>query len=247
MSGFSAGTALFKLAFQLSPIFLTNGIAANIPGGMLPIIAVTEAANFVLGLLSGGENIELDDFFAHFQPLPGSTLFSLEIGNYPFANQAIAANATIQTPLQLSMLMKCPVRNTLGYLAKLGTMIALQQVLAQHATSGGTYTICTPSYFYTNGILTSLRDASDAESHQVQNAYQWDFVFPLLTLQQAQTAQNNLMGQLTNQTQISGGTPSWSGTGPTVGNPASLAGPSLIPSQGSLPAISPASAAGVLS
>jgi hypothetical protein len=134
--------------------------------------------------------------------------------------------------------MKCPARDNLGYVSKLASMTVIQQVLSQHASSGGTYTVCTPAYIYTNGILTSLRDVSDAESHQVQNAYQWDFTFPLITLQQAQAAQNGLMQQLTNQTQISG-MPSYSGVGPTVGAPNSLAAPSVIPAASGLPATAP--------
>src|SRR5271154_3476897 len=101
---FGAGTAIWKLGFELSPIMLTGGLAGPM-GGMLPIIAYTEAINFVGGLLSGTENIEMDDFFAHFQPLPGSTLINLELGTYPFANQTVAANATIKQPLHLSLLM----------------------------------------------------------------------------------------------------------------------------------------------
>lgn len=225
------GIAAFKLAFQISPIFLTNGIATQIGGqiggqlgglvsnGALPIVALTEASNFVLNLISGS-SITLDSFFAHWQPLPGSTLLDLQIGTYPFANQTVAANATISQPLTLSYLMRCPARGAAGYLAKLGTMVALQSSLTQHAQLGGTYTCITPSAFYPNGILTSVRDVSDAQSHQVQNAYQFDFTFPLLTQEQAQAAQSSLMGKLTSQTMLSS-SPSWSGTG--ISSP-SLAG-----------------------
>lgn len=225
---YSAGLAAWSLAFQKSPIMLTGGLAGQIAGGMLPIIVFTEAINFVAGLLSGTDNIEMDNFFADFQPLPGSTLINLEIGTYPFANQTVAANATIKQPLQLSMLMKCPARNALGYYAKLATMTALQQALDQHSQLGGTYTIITMSQIYTDGILTALRDASDPESHQVQNAYQWDFTFPLLTLQQAQQAQNSLMGRLSAGLPINGA-PSWSNISSTVGAPNSLAVSGIIP------------------
>jgi hypothetical protein len=230
--GFGVGTAAWKLAFQLSPIFLTGGIAAPM-GGMLPIIAFTEAINFVGGLLSGTENIEMDDFFAHFQPLPGSTLINLEIGSYPFANQTVAANATIKQPRQLSMLMRCPARNELGYAAKLATMTVLQQTLDLHSQSGGTYTVCTMSQIYPSGILTALRDVSDPESHQVQNAYQWDFIFPLLTLEDAQSAQNNLMGQLTAGTQVSS-PPAWSGVGTTISAPNNVAVSGIVPASSNL-------------
>ncbi len=229
------GLAIFKLAFQLSPVLLTNGIAKYVPGGALPIIALTEAAHFLTGLLSGAGNIELDDFFAHFQPMPGGTLVDNQIGMYPFANQAVAANAIIAQPLQLSMLMRCPARDELGYATKLATMLALKAVLDQHNNLGGTYTVVTPSYFYTNGILTGMRDVSDAQSKQVQNAWQLDFLFPLLTLETAQSVQNNLMSKLTGGTQLSG-QPTWSGITPSIGNVNSLAGPALIPSLSGSPA-----------
>lgn len=204
------GYYAFKLAFELSPILMVNGLAKNIPGGTLPIVAITQALDFFTSLISGSENIELDAFFARFQPLPGSTLVDYQVGTYPFANQTIAANALIQQPLQLSMLMRCPARDFLGYGTKLITMTALQEAMTQHASLGGTYTVLTPSLFYTNGLLTAMRDVSDAQSKQAQNAYQLDFTFPLLTLEAAQEAQNSLMSKITNGTQISG-QPAWSG------------------------------------
>src|ERR1700680_1822169 len=99
MSSISPGGAAFKLTYELSPIILTGGIANFMPGGMLPIIALTEPLNFIGGILSGGGDLDLDDFFAHFVPLPGSGLVSQEFGEYPFANQAVAANAVIRKPL----------------------------------------------------------------------------------------------------------------------------------------------------
>ena len=60
MSTYTPGLAAWKLAFQLSPIVLTNGIVADFPASMLPIIALTEMINFPLGLLTGGANISLD-------------------------------------------------------------------------------------------------------------------------------------------------------------------------------------------
>lgn len=229
------GLAIYKLAFQLSPIILQGGVATNISGGMLPIIAVTEALNFPLGLLSGTENIELDDFFANFLPLPGASIADNQIGTYPFANQSVAANALIAQPLTISMLMVVPVRNDFGYAAKLGIMTALQAVLANHNQAGGTYTIVTPSYFYTNCIMVGMRDVSNGASHQAQNAWQMDFVQPLLTLEAAQQAQNSLLSKITNGTQVQGqnGALSWSGVSSNAGitNPAVT--PAYIPSSAS--------------
>lgn len=232
------GYVIFKLAMQLSPVLLVNGIAKSIPGGVLPIIAITEASHFLSGLLSGAANIELDDFFAHFIPLPGSTLVDNQVSTFPMANQAVAGNAIIQQPLALSMMMICPARDTLGYPLKLATMTALQNVLQLHISQGGTFTVVTPSSIYTNGLLVRMSDASNQMSKQAQNAYQMDFYFPLLTLESAQSVQNTLMSKISGGSQISstgGGIP-WSGLTPTVGSPNSLAGGLVIPSGGGLAA-----------
>lgn len=230
------GSAIFKLAYELSPIVLVGGIAQKIPGGMLPIIMITEAASFVQGILSGASNINLDDFFAHFAPMPGSTLIDFSVGKYPLANQAVAANAVIANPLTLSMLMTCPARGDLGYVVKLVTMTALQATLNYHISNGGTFIVVTPASFYTNGLLLSMRDVTAGQSKQVQAAYQLDFEFPLLTLNQAQSVQNSLMSKLTGGTQIDG-QPAWSGLSSSVAAPNSLATPGVLPSAASLPAV----------
>jgi hypothetical protein len=226
----SAGEVQFKLSYQLSPIILTGGIAAAIPGGMLPIILLTQGLSFVDGLLSGGADLDLDEYFAHFEPLPGSTLINQSIGKYPFANQQVAANAVIRQPLRVSMRMICPARGASGYALKLATMTTLQAVIAQHNNSGGTYTIATPSFFYTNMVMSDpgMTDTSAGNSQQRQNTYQLDFEQPLLTLQDAIQAQNNLMSQISAGMPV-GASPSWSGTSPTVGNPASLGAIGFIP------------------
>ena len=225
--GISPGLSVFRLSFEISPIILTGGVAGFIPGGMLPIVAITEALNFVDGLLSGGDVLDLDDFFAHFVPLPGATILDQQIGKYPFANQAVAANAVIANPTGISLRMVCPAKHESGYAVKLATMTALQAVIAQHNAQGGTYTIATPSFFYTNCVFLRLYDVSRADDKQAQNTWQWDFEKPLLTLQDAFFAQNNLMSQITAGTPISG-VPAWSGLSPTVGNPMSLAAPSVV-------------------
>lgn len=224
----SPGLAIFKLAFQLSPIILTNGIAQNIPGQMLPIISITEALNFTLGLLSGGDNIDLDNFFANFQPLPGSALINNQIGTYPFANQTVAANAIIAQPLNISLLMMVPVRQPGGFTSKLATMMTLQKTLAQHNNSGGTYTIATPSYFYTGCLMTAMRDVSSSASKQAQAAWQLDFVQPLLSLDQAQQAQNAAMSKISSGVPTDG---NLSGLGQSVG---------LSPIPGPTASVSPA-------
>lgn len=239
------GLVAFKLAFQISPIILTGGIAQNIPGGMLPIISITEAINFTEGLLSGSADIDLDSFFAAYEPMSGATLIENEYGKYPFANQATAANAVIQQPLGISLLMRCPVRNELGYASKLATMMALQATLAKHTATGGTYTIATPSFFYTNCTLLRLSDASSGESKQAQNTWRFDFEKPLITLEQAEQVLNSLMSKVTGGAAVPGtnGAVSWSGLAPTVGQPGSLAGTSIVPATAGAPA---ANATGII-
>ena len=220
------GRDAYQLAFQVSPIILVNGIASAI--GMLPIIAITEALNFPFGILASGGNISLDNFFASYEPLPGSTLIDQKIGEYPFANQAVAANAVIAQPLTISLLMNIPARAPGGYAIKLATMAALQAALQQHNNLGGTYTIVTPAGFYTNCVMLSLRDASRGGSKQPQNAYEWVFRKPLLTLDQAEQALNALMSKINAGTPFNG-PPAWSGLETNLSVPPSLATLSVAP------------------
>jgi hypothetical protein len=194
----------FKLAFQLSPIFLTgsSSLVNWIGGGMFPLIFLTEPLHLVTSLASGGENVELDDFFAHFAPIGGATLINNQIAQYPFANQRVAANALICQPLEISLKMICPVRDRLGYAAKLATMMTMQSVLFQHNAQGGTYTIATPSYLYLNCIMTAMRDISGGESNQVQHTWQLDFQQPLLTQEEADAVQNSFYSKVTAGLQI---------------------------------------------
>lgn len=226
----SPGLDVYKLAFQVSPIILTGGIANYIPGGMLPIISITEALNFVGGILSSGRTPKLDDFFASFQVMPGGTLIDQAIGHYPFANQAVAANAVIAQPLKVSLIMRCPVRQS--YAAKLATMLALQTAIQKHNASGGTYIVATPSYFYTNTLLTGLKDVTSGRSKQVQTEWQWDFEQPLLTEAQAEAAQNSLMSKITGGTALTG-EPAWSSFATVVGQPPSIAAAGVIPAASS--------------
>lgn len=231
--GISPGLAAFKLTFQLSPIMLTGGIATLIPGGLMPIISVTQALTFTTGLLSGGSDLtDLDDFFANFQPLPGGTLIDQELGKYPFANQQVAANAVIAQPLTISYRMICPARGDAGYAVKLATMLALQATLKQHNSLGGTYVCATPSFFYTNCVMRRMVDVSTAESLQAQNTWQLDFERPLLTIEDAIQAQSGLMSQITAGTPING-TPSTSGFASTVNLPSTVAAPSVVPAAAS--------------
>lgn len=228
MSDFTPGLVAWELAFQKSPIILTGGILSALPGSMLPIISITEAINLPLGLLTGGGNVGMDSFFANFRPLPGATVVKNEYATYPFANQQVAANAVISQPVNISYLMTAPANQELGYVTKLAIMTALIAALRAHTQAGGMFICATPSWIYTNCLLVNMSDASVGGTNQVQNSWQLDFFKPLVTLDDAQSAQNGLMSIL------SSGAPTdatgWSGLTPGGSTQPGLAGPSVIPS-----------------
>ena len=193
-----------RLAFEISPIIFTNGIAGN-SYGALPIVAVTQQAGAARnGVLNGEIATSLDEYFAHFSPVPGGKLANFSFGQFPFANQQVAANAVIFEPLTIALKMSIPVQQTSGYVTKFLTMLALQSILRQHAQLGGTYTIVTPAGIWPNCLLASLTDISQGASPAPQNTWQWDFIQPLITLQQAQGAQNTFMSNYSAGVQMSG-------------------------------------------
>lgn len=209
----SPGLSQFQHSYSVSPIVLTGGIAKDLEGGILPLVNITEPNGFASGALSQGGSTSLDDFFAHYVPLPGATLIDNQVGTYPFANQSTAANAIITQPLRISLLMICPVNKPGGYVAKTQIFLAMQKTLAQHNNLGGTYTIATPSFIYTNCIMTAFRDASGGESRQAQNQWQLDFMRPLLTLEAATAAMNLQMSKMSSGLEIPGDPPKAQATG----------------------------------
>lgn len=213
----SLGQYLFQLGYELSPIILTNGVATPF-GGMLPIIAITQAANFTLGILNGTSPIDPNTFFGRYRPLPGGTLIRNESGKYPFANQVIAANAIIAKEKQISLLMEARANQPGAYVSKLVTFSALKALLDLHNQSGGTYTVATPAFIYTNCILLELRDVSRNDSNQPQSTWQWDFEQPLITATQADQTYTQLNSFLS---VISAGVPqpsvAWSSIGNSLG------------------------------
>jgi hypothetical protein len=217
LSGSTAGMTLFQLGYQISPIIFSGGIASAIPGGLLPVVAITQSASFVAGLLSGSTSglSSLDDFFAHYKPLPGSTLIDNQIGHYPLASQQMASNAIVTQPLTISLLMICPARGSGAMITKLAVFTALKAAYDQHNISGGTYIVATPARIYPNCVMVRMADVTGGETKQVQAAYQIDFEAPLITLSQTVAAQNSLMGKLQSALPSSG---SLSGIVTTIGN-----------------------------
>lgn len=223
--GITTGLAAWKLSYQISPIILNDGIATGWPGNMMPIIAITEAGSYSNGALNIGNNIGLDDFFANYQVIPGGTLIDQQLGHYPFANQAVAANAVIVQPLRVSLKMICPARGDAGYANKTATFITLKSSLTQHNNLGGTYTIITPAAYYTNCVMLAFTDASTSESKQVQDSFRLDFEKPLLTIAEAQMAYNSTMGKIANGLQTYG---SQSGAS-AINQPGAVALPGTAP------------------
>ncbi len=193
MASTSIGQTAFQLAYEISPILLTGGVLGSVLP--VPITAITEALDI--------PGIESQEFFAHFKPLPGSTLQDWGVAEYPFANMTVAANAIVQNPLKISLLMVCPAQNDGGYILKQAQLTLLQSVIQNHIQSAGTFTVITPAYTYTNCLLTGLRDVTNPSDKQVQFMYQWDFVQPLITSSGALSVLSNLMQKVTNGTPVS--------------------------------------------
>lgn len=223
----SISREIFKLGYQISPIILTgkSRLTEFVPGGMLPIIALTESINFARGILGGAGDLNLDDFFGQFEPLPGGTLISNRIGDYPFANQRVAANAVVVDPLRISLRMVCPARGPGAYLTKLATMSALRATLNLHSTTGGTYIVATPAFIYVDCLLTDLRDITQSSGKQVQAEFQFDFTRPLITEEDAIGALNAQMTAIANGTPTTGAP---SGPALIVGHALGGAGPAIL-------------------
>jgi hypothetical protein len=230
MSGVSDGFISFNWQYQISPIILTDGIATQ-QGGYLPIISLTNPGDEQDLVTSAGVSPELDGFLFNYDVMPGGTLISNQVAMYPFANQAIAANAIIAQPLNISIVMYCPANSTVPYGAKQTAIVSLQSSLLQHNTQGGTYSIFTPFYIYQGCIMTMWRDVSGGESKQRQFAWQLDFIQPLTSLAAASQAQNGAMQKITDGTPPAG-TPG-AATGLPVQNPTDSLTSNLVPAYAS--------------
>lgn len=213
--------------FEINPIFLTGGIAGGMAGGTLSILTLTQG-NALTGGVTGGALGNPDEYFAHWSPVPGGTLNSYAVGTYPFASQQVAANAMIGQPLSIALLMTCPAKNPGDYDTKQAVLTALKASIDQHVAGGGTFAVATPAFFYSDCLLTSIRDATGGESRQVDYRWIWEFTKPLVTLSESQQSQNNLMGRLANGGQIDGA-PNWSDPANAGGDPASGVSPPASP------------------
>jgi len=207
----------YDLSFQVSPIILKDGIASSMPQGLLPIIGLTgQMFGFLQGASSSG-SASLNDFPIRYVPIPGGTVINNAIGTYPFANQQVAANAVIQQPTNISLLMIAPVKDSGGYLSKLSHFTSIITAVTNHNNAGGTYIIATPSYIYTDCVMVSMTDVTTADTKQQQVQWQIDFVKPLISLQDAAIALNGLASRTAGGGQITSS--KWSGPNAVVGQP----------------------------
>jgi hypothetical protein len=210
---------LYRLGFEISPIILSNGIAQSIPGGMLPIVAITQSASFVSGLLGGAISLtDLDKYFCHWKAMQGATMVDYDIAKYPFANQTVAANALLSQPLRVPMLMDAPVNENTGAMTKLVTLSALQAVLQAHANLGGTFIVATPGLIYSGCILRTVRDVTSASEPTPQRQWLWDFEQPLVTESGAAGAVNSYLSKIDagDKTEMN----AWTNTKSALGNTA---------------------------
>lgn len=200
----------FRLAFEVSPIILVDGIASDIPGGVMPIAVLTEGLSVIDGLLHGeiGKGPT-----AHFTPMAGTTLIQQDIGNLNFYNQVTAANDVVRKPNRVLMQMLRPASTQDGgYATKGMTFSALKLALDMHNQQGGCYTVMTPSFIFTQCLLRTLTDTSgfSEQNKQVQYSWQFEFEQPLITLEQVNSVLGGLMSKFDSGTPSPDGL-SWSG------------------------------------
>lgn len=219
MSGGITGTANaaragWETLYQISPIYLVGGSFTNAPLGMF---AFSDLAGALLGAVQGGISNGAP-YAGLWMVLPGGKLVNQSAAVYPYASQQVAANATVQEPLTLSMLFRAPVKDGFGYLTKAAILTSIKTALTAHNNAGGTYTVFTPGLLYENGLLLDVFDATSSHTHQEQVDWQFDFFFPLITAQAATSAFNAAMTKLAGGQPVSG-IPSWSTLGQSVGVP----------------------------
>lgn len=186
----------FDTAYTYSPILFEQGIAQMMPGGVLPILRATEMFDIpgALNLIGTGTFQP----FAQFKPMSGGTLTEWQFAEYPFANMQMAANAVIQMPLKISLVMIAPAQVNGGYITKIAQFTAIQSMVQQHIQQGGYFTVLTPAYIYSNCLLKTIRDITPVGEKQVQYLYQWDFEQPLITQQAAQQIVGGIMHSIQN-------------------------------------------------
>ena len=163
---------------------------------------------------------DLDQAFGAFTVIPGGTLVNQTAATYPWANQHVAANATIFEPLTVSLIWDTPMRGEGAWGRKFATITNVQSRLTAHNNGGGTYTVVTPSFIYQNLILKGMTDSSRGSNPVPQNAWRFDFEKPLVRIEDLRAAQSLMMSKLTKGLPTNG---YWTGSD-NLSNQASLKG-----------------------
>lgn len=204
----NAAVSAYDAAFQTSPIIMSGGIFSSALGGMMTLSGL---ASSVINSVTGSDILPT----VRYVPLPGATVINNTVATYPFANRYVAGNAVIRNPKNVSLMMIAPVNSVGGYLLKMATFMALQSTFEAHTAAGGTFHVLTPSYPYFDCVMTSMTDVTSGEGKQQQIMWQIDFVQPLVTQQQAQTAYNGMLSMISGGQQLT--TSSWSGAASVAG------------------------------
>lgn len=206
----NAARAAYDLAYQTSPIIFNGGIFSSALGGMAPVLT---ALGSLINDVTGSDTAPT----VKFVPIPGGTVISNTAATYPFANRFVAGNAVIRNPKNISLLMIAPVNSTGGYLLKQALFMTLQGTFEAHTAAGGTFHIMTPSFPYFDCIMTGMTDVTTGEGYQQQIQWQLDFVQPLVTQQQAQTAFSGMLSMISGGQQLT--TSSWNEAASVAGTP----------------------------
>lgn len=206
----NAARAAYDLAYQQSPIIFNGGLFASSLGGMAPIMTLLGG---LINDITGSDTAPT----VKFVPIPGATAISNTVATYPFANRVVAGNAVIRNPKNVSLLMIAPVNSVGGYLLKQATFMALQSTFEAHTAAGGTYHVITPAYPYFDCVMATMTDVTSGGGYQQQIQWQIDFVQPLITQQQAQTAFNGMLSMISGGQQLT--TSSWNEAAQVAGTP----------------------------
>lgn len=242
---YNSGIESFRRSYEICPIFLVDGIASQgsggIPGAGLPITSILQSSIYPQGVTGDASSSgsasdatdSLDGYFAHFALEEGQTYIDNEIAEYPFGNMAVAANAVIAQPVEISLRMVCPANSARGvtYPNKQAIITSLVSSLQQHIDLGGYFVVATPAYIYSDGVLLlKLEDGGDyEEGGQVQHTIIWRFRAPLLSTQQAAGAQNALTNKISSQVQTQGDPPGTPASTAAVGDPGSNVIQNVVP------------------
>lgn len=199
------GLTIYRGLYEISPVYLVGGIAEKIPGGVLPIAALTEALSAGGSILTGnfGDVVDFDRYFAHWSPVYGSQWLSYDVASYPMFSQQEAANSIVKNPLNISLMMDCPAQKTGGLITKALTLEVLRSTLAYHVDNGGYFNIFQFGFTALNCLLLGMESVEN-QSKQDHVSFIFNFRQQLLTRQDAQKLSDKVQNMNSGLPQNSG-------------------------------------------